>query len=337
MNQTNMSSTVYGGTSSNGFEVSGEFGKDATSTIHHLLNEFPVFLSTEHLLYKVLPVASSAAVAVTIIYLAVFPLAVRLLSSSSSCSTANNKKNDESITVYEHRQLAYQITNCITNAGLGTMGLYYQYALLPHFMNYNATESIIVQKIQGNEPLFALGAAQIGFQIWSIIMGLFMVEESKQMLLHHVAVIFASSKSVFLVNGFRYYAPLGLGMTELSSVPLSVMNAFKNHETWRLAYPQYYLASRLVFAAMFLIIRIGQFVPQHIEYLKLSGLVTYHAGAVEGLLGYRIFMAIAWVGSAFLLFLQILWGYLIVKGISNMFLSKVNIRVSTLDQKEKNN
>ena len=285
---------------------------DAIATIHRLL-QAPVFLPSQHLLENVLPVVLVTMIVVTGFYLAAYPLVVNRFMPHNGNNAGHR------------RRLAYQSTNLCTNLCLGLAGLYFQYVVLPQSLSNN--NNMVEEKIQGHDPLYLLGGAQIGFQIWSIVMGICVVEESTQMLIHHVAVIFASSKSVFLTNGFRYYAPLGLGMTELSSVPLSVMNAFKNNAVWRQQWPQYYLASRLIFSFLFLGIRIGLFVPQHIEYLRLSGWVTYLAGDYESLAGgYRAFMAVAWLGSAFLLTLQLLWGYLIVKGICNIIVPPSTVR-----------
>ena len=197
------------------------------------LLEAPVYLSEEHVRQNVLPVVSMTIGVVSCIFLAAYFVADELI------------KQPDHKAMRAKRLLAYQITNGITNTGIGLMGLYYQYFVLPRALSLG-------EKIQGQDDLYLLGAVQIGFQIWAIAIGITFGLETSQMLMHHVAVIFASSKSVFLTNGFRYYAPLGLGMTELSSVPLSVMNSFKNNKEWQDRYPQYYLASRLIFSFVFL-------------------------------------------------------------------------------------
>ena len=317
---TNVTSGNAWSNNNNNFSGDDDNNDATVATIHRLL-QAPVFLPVQHVLENVLPVVLVTIAIVACFYLAAYPLVVDRFMPQNRDNAGNR------------RRLAYQATNLCTNLCLGLAGLYFQYVVLPQSLsnnngNQDNNDIIIVQdKIQGHDRLYVLGAAQIGFQIWSIFMGIWIVEESTQMLIHHVAVIFASSKSVFLTNGFRYFAPLGLGMTELSSVPLSVMNAFKNNATWRQQWPQYYLASRLIFSFMFLGIRIGLFVPQHMEYLRLSGWVTYLAGDYEALAGgYRAFMAVAWLGSAFLLTLQLLWGALIVKGVYNVIVPSSIVR-----------
>ncbi|CAB9497013.1 TLC domain [Seminavis robusta] len=286
------------------------------STVQRLL-EAPVYLSAEHALQTALPSIAVTIVAVTGVYLAAFPMAKKLVA----------KGND---VTQQRRRLAYQITNCVTNLALGCLGLYFQYLVLPHNNDDNNDTIPPQDKIQGHveDRLYLLGSIQIGFQIWSIVMGILFVRESKEMLVHHCAVILASSKSVFLTNGFRYYAPMALGMTELSSVPLAIMNSFKNNAQWRMAHPQLYLASRLVFSLAFLTIRIGMFVPQHLEYLQYALAVTYWAE--EGV-AYKLYMSISWLGAVFLLFLQLYWGWLIVNGLSKFALDRFQIKGKILD------
>lgn len=281
--------------------------QDDISTIRRLL-EAPVYLSADHVLNHVFPTVLLTILGVTAVYLAAFPLAANRLFPKKG---VGEKKTDE-----ERRRLAYQITNGVTNTVLGLLGLYFQYAVLA---KTKATD--LESKLQGGVDMHVLGSIQIGFQIWAILMGTFWVNESTEMLIHHYAVILAASKGVFLTNGFRWYAPMALGMTELSSVPLSVMNFFKNNNVWRERYPLANLASRLVFSLVFLVVRIGMFVPQHLEYLRYAFWMTYLAGSYEHVgLEYQIFMGVSWLGALFLLVLQLYWGHLIIKGLSSFAL-----------------
>jgi TLC domain len=281
--------------------------QDDIATIQRLL-EAPVYLSADHVLNNVLPTILLTMLGVTAVYLAAFPLAANRLFPKGDGT------DDE-----QRRRLAYQITNGVTNSVLGLLGLYFQYAVLA--ADTTEVTTAVEFKIQGAVDMHLLGSIQIGFQIWSILMGTRWVKESTEMLVHHYAVILASSKSVFLTNGFRWYAPMALGMTELSSVPLSLMNFFKNNAIWRERYPRAHLTSRLLFSLFFLIVRIGMFVPQHLEYLRYAFLVTYFAGSYEHVgLEYRIFMSVSWLGALFLLGLQLYWAHLIVKGLSSFAL-----------------
>ena len=289
--------------------------QDDNATIQKLL-EAPVYLSTDHVLNKAFPAILLTILVVTTVYLASSQLAGNCLLSPARSTGDDEKKTFEE----QRRRLAYQITNGVVNTVLGLLGVYFQYVILPR-TNATGVES----KIQGSTEIYLLGSIQIGFQIWSIFMATLWVKEGTEMLVHHFAAILASSKGVFLTNGFRWYAPMALGMTELSSVPLSVMNFFKNNSVWRERYPLVYLASRLVFSLVFLVVRIGMFVPQHLEYLRYAFLVTYYARSMEHVGSeYLLFMSLTWLGAVFLLLLQLYWGHLIVKGLSSFALkSKV--------------
>lgn len=277
----------------------------------------PTYLSHEYIQDEVIPPIYNTVLGVTAVYFLVFYLgASRLIPQEDESDKGPPKR----------RKLAYQMTNGLVNAGLGLMGLYYQYHVLPESAS---TE----QRIEGLEDLTIIGAAQIGYQIWSIIIGFFWVNEPPTMLIHHAAVIMASIKGTFMTNGFRYYAPLSLGIIELSSVPLSVMNAFKDNDAWREANPQAYMASRMLFAVAFLVIRIAYFVPQHVEYLWLSFMVNYFADTEHVGLLYRAYMGTAFVGSLFLLVLQLYWGYLIVNGLSRVLMPKMEVKSHILEKK----
>lgn len=128
---------------------------------------------------------------------------------------------------------SYQITNLLVNLTLGCLGIYYQLFLVPR------GESTI-NKIVGYQhaKLFAIG--QIGYQLWALPIGYFFVGETTSMLVHHVAVISVASVSTFLSCGFRYYTPYFYGLIEISSVPLSIMNSFKNNPDWIKSYPSVY-------------------------------------------------------------------------------------------------
>ncbi|KAL7462310.1 hypothetical protein ACHAXS_002691 [Conticribra weissflogii] len=145
----------------------------------------------------------------------------------------SKKKKDQSSTPTDSWKASYQITNLLVNLTLGCLGIYYNLFLIPRGEE-------IRSKILGYEhvKLFALG--QIGYQVWALPVGFFFVGETTSMLIHHVAVICVGSVSAFLSCGFRYYTPYFYGLIEISSVPLSVMNSFKNNPEWIKSYPEIY-------------------------------------------------------------------------------------------------
>lgn len=255
----------------------------------------PIHLPPEHANERVFPAIAATMAACSVIFVLCLPLANRVFADIEDKKEATATK----------RQLCYQITNMCTNACLGVLGLYFEYTRLPK----NPT---MAEKIQGQEDFYIFSSIQIGYQLWSVIMGTVFIQETVQMLFHHVSVICVGSMSGFLNNGFRYWTPYFFGIFEISSVPLGLMNTFKENKAWMEAYPKAYGNIRIVFAASFLTIRIFMLIPR-LVYLRDVFLVPYLMDPEHW--GYRIFLFMVWLSSSFLFMLQIYWGHLIVMGI----------------------
>jgi len=212
------------------------------------------------------------------------------------------------------RKFCYQMTNLFANLFLGVSGLYYECCYHPGstYANVGPEDSV-----RGYVDAVFFSGFQLGYQLWAIPIGLFWVNESWPMLIHHLAVIWVSSMSGFLANGFRYWTPFFYGVIELSSVPLAVMNTFKDDPDLRVRYPTTYLAVRLTFAFMFLYIRIVMFTPRMVYFLR-DHYLLFSARTDSPL--YQAYMSIVWLSSAFLLALQWWWASLIVRGIVRLVL-----------------
>jgi hypothetical protein len=168
----------------------------------------------------------------------------------------------------------------------------------------------------GWESLYPIAALQIAYQLWAIRMGLFVVKESPAMIVHHVAVIMASCMCALLTIGFRYWTPFFFGMVEVSSVPLALMNTFKDHPVLIEKYPTFYHYVRLAFAFSFLVIRWTMFAPRQYTFLQQSMWAIRSSESYP----YILFMSLVWLSSFFLWCLQVFWGTLIVKGLAVTFL-----------------
>lgn len=215
-------------------------------------------------------------------------------------------RNDPGYT-FKKRKVCYQLTNLLNNSGLGLAGLYYEFQ-----MQKEATTP--QETVNGNLHLVFFSAWQLGYQLWAIPVGIFFVKESPPMLLHHFTVIMVSSMSGFLDNGLRYWTPFFYGLIELSSVPLAVMNAFKENKRLIALYPVHYQRVRLLFAVSFLYLRVVMFLPRHYMYLRDQALLWMDSE----LFWYRVFMAACWISSVILLLLQLYWALIIVKGMLSM-------------------
>jgi hypothetical protein len=208
-------------------------------------------------------------------------------------------------------KLCYQITNLSVNAFLGILGLYYQLKHVPPYSSMKVSDTIV-----GHGHFAVFAAVQIGYQLWSLPVGIFHVNESPAMLLHHGAVIMVATMSALFTSGFRYWTPFFYGIIELSSVPLALMNMFKDRRDWIQRFPQWYTAIRLVFCGTFLSVRVMWFVPRKMLYLRDHYLLWSFAFRDETRpTTYVVFMAGVWLSSVFLLGLQLHWGALIVRGL----------------------
>ena len=267
----------------------------------------PIHLPPEHTRDRVIPAVATTMAATTVIYLASFLWANKVIKDPALGNTTKNTTPAAAVkeVTAARRRLCYQITNISTNLFLGLMGCYFEYFLLPE-------HPTMQEKVQGQEGYFVFGAVQIGYQLWSLLVGTIFVNERIEMIFHHIAVITVGCMSVFFNNGFRYWTPYFFGIFELSSVPLGIMNIFKDNKAWMEAYPKFFGNIRVIFAATFLTIRIVMLVPRLI-YLRDCFLVPYLMNKEH--FGYRLYLFMVWASSCFLFLLQLYWGYLIVMGI----------------------
>jgi len=229
------------------------------------------------------------------------------------------------------RKVQYQITNFCMNTFFAILGVYYEiFVTRPLVRQYqldhpSKVPSTLASRIlapydppidvqdvlQGHLELQYLSFLQLGFQLWGIPMGLFFVKEPVSMLCHHVAVVLVTSMSACCTNGLRFWTPFFYGLMELSSVPLTIMNVFKDHPNWIQRYPDAYLGIRLLFAALFLHIRIFMCTPRFCNLLRDMFLLVSTSNVVS----YQIFMTLVSLCVLFLLLLQYYWGSIIVKGL----------------------
>jgi len=203
----------------------------------------------------------------------------------------------------QNLKAVYLVTNAIVNLLLAVVGIYY-FRDLP-------TSQSFEELMAGRVDLVFMGACQLGYNLWAFPYGLFLVNESLPMLCHHLGVIFVAGIPTFCTLGIRHYAPFFFGVIEGSSVPLVVMNAFKDNKVWRDNYPGFYKGIRYCFAFTFLYLRWYLYMPRKYNYLRLQVFTTLTAKAwyVKAYFGVGSFSA------ALIALLQLYWGSLIVKGL----------------------
>ena len=237
----------------------------------------------------------------------------------------------KSFTPQQKRKLCYQMINLLANLCLGSAGLYCEWRNRQEEPSTALRYLTVEQTTLGYESVVYFSAGQIGYQVWAIPMGIFYMQEPLSMIVHHFTVIVCASMSGFLHAGFRYWTPFFYGLVELSSVPLAIMNAFKDHPTTlQQRYPYFYKCIRILFAATFLYIRIVMFVPRKYLFLRdqlllwtsirqrqdnEEGGAAYPYSSSSTILLYQCFMATVWLSAFFLLVLQTYWATLIIKGV----------------------
>jgi TLC domain len=259
------------------------------------LADSPTFVSSNDL-FDFLYMSAMFLLGLHIVYILSSPLANRILGKDAS--------------ILEWRKLRHQIANLVVNCILVGSGVYYE-------LRY--TESLykvsLQDRMQGSNRNIWFGSLQMGYQIWSFFAGYFHIEEDWVMLVHHIAVVFNAVAACIFYTGFRYYIPFFFGIFEASTIPLVIMNAFKDHPEWIKRYPDTYTRVRLAFAGLFLTIRLVLYIPIKITFLVDSATHLWFTHSNVN----RYVYSIAYVGAVFLFFLQLMWASKIIQGLWSFF------------------
>lgn len=102
-------------------------------------------------------------------------------------------------------RMAFQATNLGINLILTVVGFYME---VDH-RRQSANDA--VHRLVGLQDLGILPAWQIGVQLWSFPIGLFMIQEDPVMLIHHVALVWTAIAPSCFTVGFRWHAPFFFG------------------------------------------------------------------------------------------------------------------------------
>ena len=202
-------------------------------------------------------------------------------------------------------QNSYKAASLVMNALLAVIGIYHFYNTLPQ-------TSTATERIEGYEELSILPSIVIAYNLWALPTGL-LIGEPTEMIIHHIAVLVVGCLAAFFTNGFRYHAPFFFGLIETSSVPLVVMNLFRENPDLDAKYPAASLATALCFAMSFLATRVVMWLPQAADFLRLAGMLAYTASTVGG----RLMLGASMVVCIFLTLLQLFWALKIVQGLIN--------------------
>jgi len=266
-----------------------------TGDFQNLQQQSPFWFATSREYEQICLATAVTAISVTTIWI----LSLQIYDSYFSTKEAP---------AWKRTKTCYQMTNLCFNLAIGCLGAYYHYWVLPTLPAYNATSSI--EQISNLfDEFYLMPAMQLGFQVWSIPIGIFYVNESKEMIIHHFGVVFAASCGSFSHFGFRYWLPFFFGVFELSSVPLAMMNLFRYHPDAAKKYPLFNQASQASFVVSFLYIRVWKWLPVGPLYMRnnLFLFLTTDFGAT------KIFVLLQFLFGVYLGYLQLYWALMVVK------------------------
>ena len=202
-------------------------------------------------------------------------------------------------------QNSYKVASLVMNALLAGIGIYHFCVTLPEI-------TTSTERIEGYEDLSILPSIVIAYNLWALPMGL-VIGEPTEMIIHHIAVLIVGCLAAFFTNGFRYHAPFFFGLIETSSVPLVIMNLFRENPDLDAKYPLASLATALCFAISFLATRVVMWLPQAADFLRLAGMLAYTASTASA----RVMLGASMVVCIFLTVLQLFWAFKIVQGLIN--------------------
>jgi len=229
-----------------------------------------------------------------------------IIELGSSNDNENDKKSLKKGKGGNKVTMSYQLTNMLMNLYVGTYGIYYYIYIHP-----SVNELTITDRIEGFRDLTFFATSQFGYQLWAIPVGLFLVNESKVMLIHHASTILVSFPCSFCNNGFRFYNVYFFGVIEITTVPLAITNMLRDNQELRNRYPSLFTFFKLTFAFLFLPLRVIMWCPLMYDFLRHMSLFTLTSDS-----NFEICLCNSFLWSGVILTaLQLYWGCLVVKGL----------------------
>jgi len=151
--------------------------------------------------------------------------------------------------------------------------------------------------------------------------------------MHHLCASTVGFVSAFTTHGSRYYSPFFYGVSELSSIPLSLVNIYKFRPDWHVNMPILQHLLKCLFALTFLTIRVGCWMP----VIKSFFSDVYHLQTTSDpamTLGFRLTLLITSAIPALLLTcLQLFWAYRIVQIVWRILLKQLTQKVKRIWRK----
>mmetsp|Transcript_26866 Transcript_26866/g.39912 ORF Transcript_26866/g.39912 Transcript_26866/m.39912 type:complete len:295 (-) Transcript_26866:1337-2221(-) len=272
------------------------------------LNNNPSWLPQEYIQKKIRQILCAALV-ITVLHLVLLKVFSVLLANRSASSAKTTEKTErESVASEKEKSIilwkaSYQATHLLVNLFIGCFGIYHVYNL--------PSVADVTEKVVGLEEYAIFGCLQAGYQLWALPVGFFFVGETTIMMFHHIAVIVVSSRAIFCTNGFRYYIPFFLGLIEISSVPLSIMNAFKNDKSLIQKYPGAYSNIRIAFGLSFLAARVIMWLPRIMDFNRIIAIMISTSEEISS----QAALGATFAAATVLTLMQQYWAFLVIRGL----------------------
>jgi hypothetical protein len=134
--------------------------------------------------------------------------------------------------------------------------------------------------------------------------------------------------SSFTNYGWNYYAPFFFGFIEISSVPLSLLNAFNIRQDWVKEMPRLHLVTKILFAVTFIGARVFSWnANMHLFFRDTWRLVTASSSDINVSMTARVITFFAGdVPAVFLTVLQLFWASKIVEAVLLMISSGKTVK-----------
>ena len=239
---------------------------------------------------------SEVYISVTIATLLMYA-ATLLLYTILPTSTPQNKQL--------HLKKVYRLFNFLINTCFGLVGFYVM------FLDPNEWSKFEQNRAYLESPWACKFAhVQFAYQLWSIPIGL-LVGEAPLMYIHHILVMGLAYIVAVRNLQFQYYQVYYFGVCECSSIPLAIMNHFKDNKQLREKYAGAYQNVRIAFAVAFLYFR-GVLLWKYSMRWYADSLWIWEATRDPSTRQQVLLMNI---GVTLLHLMQLWWMYLILKGL----------------------
>lgn len=143
------------------------------------------------------------------------------------------------------------------------------------------------------------------------------IHEPATMLVHHIAVVVICMVQCSLADGFHYFSVYFFGAVEISSVFLSILNAFKSRPSWTNQLPTVFSVVKLLFAFTFFYTRVYIWLPTAYDFGRI-GVAWAARRSKDGSIIPIVMAGAGLMAGVFLTFLQLWWAAKIVKGLLRM-------------------